>query len=158
HTTIMRLLTHVLAAMMTALAEESPSALALLDIVPPHVPVDVPVIHFTDAQALIARDTGEALQDELDLAPAHERWLGEWAQRTHGSVSPSVTASPMAKRPFYPPPAPTRPGHSRGFDLLFRGLELVTGGQRLHRHEDYREALVARGIDPSPLAGYLEAF
>ena len=90
-------------------------------------------IHFAEAQELIAADTGEDLRGEPDLAPAHERWLGEWAQRTHGSDFLFVTGYPMIKRPFYTHPDPARPGYSRGFDLLFRGLELVTGGQRLHR-------------------------
>jgi nondiscriminating aspartyl-tRNA synthetase len=47
----------------------------------------------------------------------------------------------MAKRPFYTQPDPLQPAYSRSFDLLFRGLELVTGGQRLHRHADYVVAL-----------------
>jgi nondiscriminating aspartyl-tRNA synthetase len=66
----------------------------------------------------------------------------------------------MAKRPFYTHPDPNQPGFSRGFDLLFRGLEIVTGGQRLHRHEDYGATLAARGeaAAAEKLAGYLEAF
>ncbi len=64
----------------------------------------------------------------------------------------------MVKRPFYTHPDPTRPGYSRGFDLLFRGLELVTGGQRLHRYEDYLATLTGRGMDAGPFEGYLEAF
>ncbi|MEA2526118.1 MAG: nondiscriminating aspartyl-tRNA synthetase, partial [Thermomicrobiales bacterium] len=50
------------------------------------------------------------------------------------------------------------PEYSNSFDLIFRGLELVTGGQRLHRYGDYLAALAARGLDPEPFAGYLEAF
>ena len=64
----------------------------------------------------------------------------------------------MVKRPFYTHPQPDRPASSNSFDLLFRGLELVTGGQRLHRYEDYLAALAARGISPEPFTGYLEAF
>jgi nondiscriminating aspartyl-tRNA synthetase len=64
----------------------------------------------------------------------------------------------MAKRPFYTHPDPDRPDFSNSFDLLFRGLELVTGGQRLHRHEDYLAALAARGEDPARYAGYLQVF
>jgi nondiscriminating aspartyl-tRNA synthetase len=64
----------------------------------------------------------------------------------------------MEKRPFYTHPDPARPELSLSFDLLFRGMEIVTGGQRLHRHEDYRAALAARGLPEEPLAGYLEAF
>ena len=64
----------------------------------------------------------------------------------------------MAKRPFYTQHDPGRPGYSVSFDLLFRGLELVTGGQRLHRHRDYLAALAARGEDPADYASYLEMF
>ena len=85
------------------------------------------------------------MRGEPDLAPAHERWLGEWAQREHGSDFLFVVGYPMVKRPFYTHPDPDRPGYSRGFDLLFRGLELVTGGQRLHRYADYLAALAASG-------------
>ncbi|MGC7098687.1 amino acid--tRNA ligase-related protein [Amycolatopsis lurida] len=93
-----------------------------------------------------------------DLAPADERRLSEWALRTHGSEFLCVTGYPMRKRPFYTHPDPVRPEYSNSFDLLFRGLELVTGGQRLHRHSDYLTALAAHGLGPTPYQGYLAAF
>ena len=61
-------------------------------------------------------------------------------------------------RPFYTHPDPDRPEFSNSFDLLFRGLELVTGGQRLHRYDDYLEALAERGEDPAAYEAYLQAF
>jgi nondiscriminating aspartyl-tRNA synthetase len=158
HTTVMATLTRTLAGMVAAIQAEAGAALAQLKLTPPTVPAVIPSIHFADAQALIARATGEAIEGEPDLAPAHERWLGEWARREHGSDFLFVVGYPMVKRPFYTHPDPERPEFSRGFDLLFRGLELVTGGQRLHRHADYLAALAARGLDPEPLAGYLLAF
>src|SRR4029078_4225227 len=63
----------------------------------------------------------------------------------------------MFTRPFSTHPDPDRPEFSNSFDLLFRGLELITGGQRLHRYTDYLEALAAREQDPEPLEGDLEA-
>ena len=70
-----------------------------------------------------------------------------------------MTGYPMAKRPFYTHPDPARPGYSNSFDLIFRGLELVTGGQRLHRHADYLAALAAaRARTRGPYAGYLQVF
>jgi nondiscriminating aspartyl-tRNA synthetase len=63
---------------------------------------------------------------------------------------------PMVKRPFYTHPRPDEPSASNSFDLLFRGLELVTGGQRLHRIEDYEAVLAGRGR--AGYEGYLEAF
>ena len=69
-----------------------------------------------------------------------------------------VTGYPMVKRPFYTHPEPGDPQWSNSFDLLFRGLELVTGGQRLHRYEDYLAALERTGQPVEPYEGYLEAF
>jgi nondiscriminating aspartyl-tRNA synthetase len=62
----------------------------------------------------------------------------------------------MVKRPFYTHPEPGLPAYSNSFDLLFRGLELATGGQRLHRYPDYLAALA--GQDLAPYEPYLQAF
>jgi nondiscriminating aspartyl-tRNA synthetase len=78
--------------------------------------------------------------------------------REHGSEFLFVTGYPMAKRPFYTHPEPGRPAYSNSFDLLFRGLELVTGGQRLHRYEDYVAALAACGESTEPYESYLSTF
>ncbi|WP_199755177.1 aspartate--tRNA(Asn) ligase [Amycolatopsis sp. WAC 04197] len=122
------------------------------------VPEAIPEVHFTEAQELVARLSDEDPRGEPDLAPAHERLLSDWALREHGSEFLFVTGYPMAKRPFYTHPDPARPGYSNSFDLLFRGLELVTGGQRLHRHADYVSALTARGESAEPYRDYLAVF
>ncbi|MGW4831268.1 aspartate--tRNA(Asn) ligase [Amycolatopsis japonica] len=122
------------------------------------VPEAIPEVHFTEAQELVARLSDEDPHGEPDLAPAHERLLSDWALREHGSEFLFVTGYPMAKRPFYTHPDPARPGYSNSFDLLFRGLELVTGGQRLHRHADYVAALTARGESAEPYRDYLAVF
>jgi nondiscriminating aspartyl-tRNA synthetase len=158
HTTVMDVVTRVIGGMVAALRADSADAVALLGVTLPEVSAHIPAIHFTDAQELIFKETGEDVRGEPDLAPAHERRLGEWAHNVHGSEFLFVVGYPMAKRPFYTHPEPQRPEFSNSFDLLFRGLELVTGGQRLHRYEDYLAALGARSLDPAPLAGYLEAF
>ncbi len=113
---------------------------------------------FDEAQQLIATNTDGDPRGEPDLAPADERWLSGWALREHGSPFLFVTGYPTVKRPFYTHPDPERPERTRSFDLLFNGLELVTGGQRLHRHDDYLAALAARGEDPGAYVGYLDVF
>ncbi|WP_307836774.1 amino acid--tRNA ligase-related protein, partial [Acrocarpospora phusangensis] len=101
---------------------------------------------------------GEDVTGEPDLAPAHERWIGDWALREHGSDFVFVEGYPTAHRAFYTHPDPARPGYSRAIDLIFRGLELVSGGQRLHRHADYVRVLTERGeTDLSGYSGYLAA-
>jgi nondiscriminating aspartyl-tRNA synthetase len=124
----------------------------------PAIPATIPAIHFTDAQAVIAQVTGEDPRGEPDLTPAHERCLGEWARREYGSEFLFVVGYPMVKRPFYTHPDPRRPAYSNSFDLLYRDLELVTGGQRLHRYADSLAALADRGLAAEGFAGYVEAF
>ena len=158
HQDVMSVLRDTIAGMLAGVGERARSAIELLGLALPAVPAQIPQIHFRDAQELIAAGSGRDPRGEPDLSPADERWLCEWAVREHGSEFLFVTGYPMAKRPFYTHPDPALPGYSNGFDLLFRGLELVTGWQRLHRHSDYLAALAARGEDPGPYAGYLQVF
>ena len=162
HHGVMAILREAIAGMTAAVGERAAHECELLGVSLPTVPEPIPEIHFAEAQELLAahaaEHTGEDPRGEPDLAPAHERWLSAWAQREYGSEFLFVTGYPMAKRPFYTHPEPGRPQSSNSFDLLFRGLELVTGGQRLHRYEDYLAALAERGESPGPYAGYLAAF
>ena len=158
HRDVMRVAREAVAGMVEAVRERAAPAVELLGAAVPDVPVEIPWLDFVAAQEAIERASGERVVGEPDLAPAHERWLGDWAREVHGSDFLLVVDYPMEKRPFYTHPDPERPAFSRGFDLIFRGLEIVTGGQRLHRYEDYLSALAVRGLDATPFAGYLEAF
>jgi nondiscriminating aspartyl-tRNA synthetase len=156
HYDVMRMLRDVLATMIASIAERGQDALGVLELQLPEIPSEIPVVRFEEAQEMIEASTGRPTVGEPDLSPADERWLGEWAQAEHASEFVFVTGYPMIKRPFYTHPHPTNPVASNSFDLLFRGLELVTGGQRLHRYQDYLDAL--RGQDLVAFEGYLEAF
>jgi nondiscriminating aspartyl-tRNA synthetase len=156
--TVMRFAREAIAGMVEGVGTRAGAAVELLGVELPEVPTDVPLVDFTDAQRLIEEATGERVVGEPDLAPAHERWLGDWVLREHGSDFLFVTGFPMAKRPFYTHPDPVRPEISNSFDLIFRGLELITGGQRLHRYEDYVAALAERGQSIEAYDGYLQAF
>jgi len=158
HGTVMELLREVIAAVIGGIAEQCGQDIDLLGLTMPTVPAAIPALHFTEAKEIAFQRTGMDARQEIDLAPQEERALGTWAVETHGSDFLFVTGYPMAKRPFYTHPDQTRPAYSNSFDLLFRGLELVTGGQRLHRHADYIAALTARGIDPAGFSAYLSAF
>jgi nondiscriminating aspartyl-tRNA synthetase len=153
HRDVLAVLRHALAAMTAAVRDEAGAAVERLKVTVPVVPAEVPVIHFREALTIAGAPPGEP-----DLAPAHEQAVGRWAAQTHGSEFIAVEGYPMSKRPFYTHPQPGDERWSNSFDLLFRGQELVTGGQRLHRHQDYLAAIRARGEDPAAYADYLEAF
>ncbi len=139
HFDVMRLVREAVAGMVEAVRESAGRAVELLEVDLPEVPKEIPWLHFAD--------TGV---DDVDLAPADERRLcqdhGQWL---------FVTGFPIAKRPFYIHPEPARPKYSNSFDLLFRGMEIVTGGQRLHLYQDYIAALEG---DIEPYETYLQAF
>ncbi len=158
HFTVMALLRDVLEHVFAELAAHYAGELELAEAALPHVPAQIPHIHFSDAQELIWRRHGVDVRGEPDLSPQDERWLGAWAQTELNSDLLFVTGYPMRKRPFYTHPDPARPEFSNSFDLLFRGTELVTGGQRLHRYADYQAALARAGLAEAPFAAYLEAF
>jgi nondiscriminating aspartyl-tRNA synthetase len=157
HRDVLAQLRDVVAGMVEGVHEYAAGAVERSGAAVPVVPDEIPVIHFRDALELVG-----APEDEPDLAPEHERAIGAWALAEHGSDFVAVEGYPMAKRPFYTHPwsreGETSDRWSNSFDLLFRGLELVTGGQRLHRPSDYVAAIRARGEDPAAYAAYLQAF
>jgi nondiscriminating aspartyl-tRNA synthetase len=158
HTTVMDLLARLLTAMLEHIRCRCATEAERLGVSWPLVPEKFPSIYFPDAQRLLKQLHGESTEEELDLTPQHERWLCEWARREFASDFLFVTGFPMAKRPFYTHPNPEDPRYANGFDLLFRGLELVTGGQRLHLYEDYVRALTERGMPLDRFEWYTEAF
>ena len=158
HFTVMAMLRDTLAAIFSHLSEQYAPELTLAAASLPDVPTTIPHIHFSEAQELIFQRHGVDVRGEPDLSPQDERWLGEWARQEFGSDFLFVTGYPMQKRPFYTHADPARPAYSNSFDLLFRGIELVTGGQRLHRYADYLAALARVGQSPEPFSEYLEAF
>ena len=158
HFTVMGVLRNLLDHIFTTLQSQYSAELTLVGANLPTVPATIPHLHFSEAKELVYQLHGVDERNEPDLSPQEERWLGAWAQSEHGSDFLFVTGYPMSKRPFYTHPDPARPAYSNSFDLLFRGMELVTGGQRLHRYEDYLNALAERKLSTEPFAGYLEAF
>jgi nondiscriminating aspartyl-tRNA synthetase len=159
HRDVMVVLAELVRGILDHLRVNLAGELAALKVVLPSVPEQIPSIYFPEAQELILARWKEDCRGEPDLAPQHERWLGEWAKTEYGSDFLFVTGYPMSKRPFYTHPNPTDPKYSNSFDLLFRGMELVTGGQRLHLYQDYLEAAEQRGFkDLQPYESYFEAF
>lgn len=158
HTTVMKLLTEVVRGILQHLQENYQEELGIVGAVLPQVGEEIPSIYYPDAQEIIFKRTGIDARGEPDLAPEHERILGQWAKEEFGSDFLFVPGYPMVKRPFYTHPNPTDNRFSNSFDLLFRGLELVTGGQRLHKYEDYIEAATRFGYSVEPYKEYFECF
>lgn len=117
-----------------------------------------PSMKLKDAQALISKETGIDCTQEPDLEPEHERWLSEYAKKEFNSDFIFITNYPRTKRPFYAMDDPENEGTTKCYDLLFRGLELISGNQREHRYEQLVEKMKWKGLDPEKFSFYLQAF
>jgi nondiscriminating aspartyl-tRNA synthetase len=119
----------------------------------PDLSVKIPRIKLTEAQEMIGTDIGEP-----DLSPEGERKLCQWAKEKYNSDFVFVTHFPTKKRPFYTYPDPENPEYTLSFDLLFRGLEIVTGGQRINDYNQLLENIKKWGNSPKLFEFYLQAF
>lgn len=158
HTDIMRMENDLLTAIMSALKEKHAADFVALGADIPEVPTKIPSLKLREAQKLITEATGEDCTNEPDLEPQHERWLCEYAQKELGSDFIFISHFPLAKRPFYTHEDKTDPGYANGFDLLFRGIEITTGAQRIHDYDELVASLQKKGLNPEQFAFYLQAF
>lgn len=119
---------------------------------PVAMPAEIPVLKLREVQKLLG------VAEEPDLEPEHERAICEWALKEKGSDFVFVTHYPVSKRPFYTYEDEADPGFTKSFDLLFRGLEITTGGQRIHDYDKLVSNITKWGLDPEKFRFYLEAF
>lgn len=161
HTDLMRLETELMRYISTHLHENAKDALTTLGMELPKIPdgVDMfPSMKLREAQALIKEKTGEDKTKEPDLEPEDERWLCEYAHKELGSDFIFITHYPVSKRPFYTYEDESDPGFTKSFDLLFRGVEITTGGQRIHKTDLLIEKMKSKGLNPDQFSFYLQAF
>lgn len=156
---VMAVLEAVVRDACAAVAAAHPDAFALFGAEAPALPEKpFPAFTLAEAQEIIAREFGRDPRGEPDMAPEDERQICEWAKREHGSDFVFITRFPTAVRAFYTYEDPAEAPASRGFDLLFRGLEINSGSQRIHRYEDLVARIEARGMNPEKFSFYLQAF
>lgn len=158
HTDVMSMENRLLKFMVEKLKENCRKEFDLLKAEVPEVPEKIPAMKLREAQEVIKKETGEDCVKEPDLEPQHERWLCEYAKKEFNSDFIFITHFPMAKRPFYTHEDENDPGYAKGFDLLFRGVEITTGAQRIHKYEELAEALKKKGLNPDKFSFYLQAF
>lgn len=160
HTDIMRVETGLMKYISGALGVGNADDLVTLNIGLPKIPEgDIfPHMKLREAQALIKERTGTDKTSEPDLEPEDERWLCEYARDELGSDFIFVTHYPVSKRPFYTYEDENDPGFTKSFDLLFRGVEITTGGQRVHDTETLKQKAIAKGLNPENFSFYLQAF
>ncbi len=120
------------------------------------IPENIPRVHFLEAFD-IAKHYGIKNMDG-DISPEGERVLCEYAEKEYNSSFIYIVGYPIKKRPMYTMPDTRLPGYTRSFDLLFKGLEITTGGMRINDYKMFRDNIKAFGGNPKEFRQYLDIF
>jgi nondiscriminating aspartyl-tRNA synthetase len=156
---VMAVLEKVVRDISTEVATKHGDALARLGTAPALLPAGAfPAFTLREAQEIIEREFGGKAVGELDLEPEHERQICQYAKEKLGSDFVFITRFPTKKRAFYTMADAADPEWSLSFDLLFRGLEINSGAQRIHNYQELVEKMKSRKMDPEKFAFYLQAF
>lgn len=153
---IMEIETCMIREVLSYLQQNYKSELELLKVKIPEVK-EIPAIKFWDAKELISKTYKREITDFEDFEPEEEKLLCEIIKKQTGSEFVFVTHYKSSKRPFYAMDTPDDPEVTESFDLLFRGLEVTTGGQRIHDYDAQVTKMKDRGMDPELFNSYLMA-
>lgn len=118
----------------------------------------VPRLTLTEAQEIIEKRTDRKVVGEKDLNPEDEIEICKWAFEEKGSDFVTITHFPTKKRAFYTMPDPKNPEFSLSYDLLFRGIEICSGSQRINNYDQLVESIKNKGMDPKNFDVYLHCF
>ncbi len=108
----------------------------------------IPQVSYPQAKEILTSQCGKTEGLSGDLDTEGERLIGEWAQKEFGTPLLFVTGYAVDRRPVYTMPSSEDPSLTRSFDLLYKGIEITTGGQRIHRYEQLVESFAVAGSTP----------
>lgn len=154
---IMAMETGFLQYTMSLLEREYKKELDMLEVAPPKVR-RIPAVRFDRAKELAAEKYNRKIRNPYDLEPEEEVLIGRYFKEEYNSDFVFVTHYPAKKRPFYAMDDPEDSRFTLSFDLLFKGLEVTTGGQRIHDYEEILKKMEKRGMDPADIESYLMIF
>lgn len=157
-TEVMKALQKTIQDTVKEVEEKHSDMFARFNTTQPLTPKEFPIFTLAEAHEIIAKEFNRTIEDTLDMAPEDERQICEYAKNKFNSDFVFITRFPTKKRAFYTYEDPTEAPFSRGFDLLFRGLEINSGAQRIHNHDMLVEKMKGRGLEPEKFSFYLQAF
>lgn len=154
---IMAMETGVLQCIMKTLKEEYQKDLDILKVTLPNVE-KIPQVRFDEAKRLVSEKYDRPIRNPYDLEPEEEHLIGQYFKEEYDADFVFVTHYPSKKRPFYAMDDPEDKTFTLSFDCLFRGMEITTGGQRIHDYQMLMDKIAARGMTEEGMESYLMAF
>lgn len=153
---ITRVETELLRFMFEHVERTCPRELEIYKAELPKVPKEIPHVRLDEAISVLREKYNKHCEGDLD--PEGEKLLCEYAKERWGTEFVFVTHYPREHRPMYAMPNEEDPSLTNSFDLLYKGLEITTGGQRIHDYHMLVESIRSRGLDPQDFEFYLEIF
>ena len=154
---VMAMETGFLRYTMELLKSEYKKELDMLGIDLPSIS-QIPHVRFAEAKQLVSEKYNRKIRNPFDLEPEEEVLIGRYFKEEYDSDFVFVTHYPSKKRPFYAMDDPEDTSVTLSFDLLYKGLEITTGGQRIHDYQMILEKMEKRGMDPEDIKDYLMIF
>lgn len=154
---IMAMETGFLQYTMELLSKEYAKELKMLNITLPNVD-KIPAVRFDEAKQKVSEKYGRKIRNPYDLEPEEEALIGKYYKEECGADFVFITHYPSKKRPFYAMDDPEDATYTLSFDLLFHGLEITTGGQRIHDYNELLAKIEKRGMTTEGMEQYLSAF
>lgn len=154
---IMAVETGFLQYTMELLSKEYAKELKMLNITLPNVD-KIPAVRFDEAKQKVSEKYGRKIRNPYDLEPEEEALIGKYYKEECGADFVFITHYPSKKRPFYAMDDPEDATYTLSFDLLFHGLEITTGGQRIHDYNELLAKIEKRGMTTEGMEQYLSAF
>lgn len=154
---VMAMETGFLKYTMELLKSEYKKELDMLGIDLPSIS-QIPHVRFAEAKQLVSEKYNRKIRNPFDLEPEEEVLIGRYFKEEYDSDFVFVTHYPSKKRPFYAMDDPEDTSVTLSFDLLYKGLEITTGGQRIHDYQMILEKMEKRGMDPEDIKDYLMIF
>lgn len=155
---IREIMTVALKNIFARVAEKNKDELALHKAELPLMPEKIPAVKLSEMRRIIKEKYGYDMPKDTDIDPQGEVYAGQYAKEQFNSDFIFLTHYPREYRPFYTMPDPENPKETKSFDLLFRGLEIATGGQRIHDYHKLVESIKLYRLNPDDFAFYLQAF
>ena len=154
---IMAMETGFLQYTMELLKKEYARELQILNIEVPKTD-NIPAVRFDEIKRLVSEKYDRKIKNPFDLEPEEETLISRYAKEEWDADFVFVTHYPSKKRPFYAMDDPEDPTYTLSFDLLFRGMEITTGGQRIHDYHELLAKMEKRGMTDEGMEQYLSAF
>lgn len=155
---VTKVLGRVLKKMFLIIAREGEQYLDLYGVKISDIPEEIPAVKLSEIRKIIKKRYGYQVPDSTDIDPEGERLAGKYAKEEFGCDFIFITHYPWKEKPFYTMPSKENPKETYGFDLLFKGLEIVTGSQRINTYKELMENMNKKGIKPNGMEFYLETF